>query len=387
VSDYDVPNPMPSGSEPETQEAPRTGRVRRAFRLAGGLLFVVILGALGGLYAWLGSFRIEPGEEAIVLRLGKYDRTKGNGLHFYAPGIETLERAWVKNRRMEFGYSTRTRGDSAIAPSEQEVSPLEYEADPDEKRMLTGDANLVDVEFVLEYDIVDLRTFLLNARNAEEIIRDAARAAVREAVAQRTVDSVLRDGRPQVEIDAERRIEILLRSYTRPFRSDSDRGRARPQGSEPEASERPAEETTSTSALGIRVLSLRLQDVDPPEAVREAFRDVTSALQDKERLQLEAQTYRDEIVPKARGEAQRLVAEAEAYRDALVLEAEGEAQRFDLLLTEYQKAPEVTRARLYIETLEAVLPKTEKIIMPNSSGDRVMPYLPLDRRGRGSKAP
>ncbi len=359
MSEADVPDSPPTEgpSAPPTSKPSFKQRVGRAFRLAGGLLFLLILLGLAGLYLWLGTVQILPGEQAIVLRLGRYVRTLNAGPHVYFPGVETLERAWVKNQRMEFGYRTRAPSEKAADPtSESEVDPLEYEDDPNERRMLTGDANLVDVEFVLEYDIVDLRTFRLSVRDARGTIRDVARAAVREAVAQRTVDAVLREARGLVQADAEKRIEELLRAYT------------------------PRLDGEASSALGIRVLSLRLQDVYPPEPVREAFRDVTSALQDKERLQLEAQTYRDEVVPRARGEAQRLVAEAQAYRDSKVLQAKGEASRFTSLLGEYRKSPEVTRARLYIETLETVLPRADKIIMQDGSGERVMPYLPLGRR-------
>ena len=357
-----IPDPAP----PSAATSPPKKK-RRGIRLAGGLLALLIVSSVAAFYLWLGWVQIVPGEEAIVLRLGRYDRTLRAGPHFYFIGLETLERERVTNRRMEFGYATRAPEASPVETPETDAPPLEYDEDLAERRMLTGDANLVDVEFVLEYDITDLRTFRLSVEDATGIIRDVARAAVREAVARRTVDDVLRSARPAIEADAEQRIGDMLTEYTRVF------------GGFGSAEAGP-------SALGITVVSLRLQDVYPPQPVRDAFRDVTSALQDKERLQLEAQTYRDEIVPRARGEAQRLLAEAQGYRDSKVLEAEGEAQRFTALLTEYRKAPEVTRSRLYLETLEAVLPKVDKIIMQSGPGEGIMPYLPLGRR-RGSPEP
>lgn len=345
-----------SGSAPKKKPG-KGGGFRRGIRIAGGLLFVLIALGVAAFYAWLGYVSIDAGEEAIVLRLGKYDRTLTAGPHFYMVGVETLERERVTNRRMEFGYSTRLPETSPLESDETGAAPLEYDQDVAERRMLTGDENLVDVEFVLEYDITDLRTFRLSVEDAGSIIRDVARAAVREAVAERSVDEVLRSARAAVEADAKGRITRMLQSYTEP----SEAGR-------------------SQSALGVTIVSLALQDVYPPEPVREAFRDVTSALQDKERLQAEAETYRAEVQPRARGEAQRLMAEAQGYRDAKILEAEGEASRFTALLAEYRKAPDVLRSRLYIETLEEVLPRVDKIIMQEGPGERVMPYLPLGRR-------
>ena len=346
---------MTDAERPEETPPQRRGLAR----ILGGVSLLIVLGVGLAAYLSIAYVPIVPGEEAIVLRLGRYDRTLRAGPHFYLPPAETVERARVTNRRMEFGYVTRSAPSSPLESESTDAPALEYEADLEERRMLTGDANLVDVEFVLEYDIVDLRTFRLSVEDATGIIRDVSRAAVRAAVAQRSVDDVLRGARPLIEADAEDRIEEMLKAYTRRFGAVSE--------AEP-------------SALGIEVVSLRLQDVYPPEPVREAFRDVTSALQDKARLQLEAQAYRDEVVPRARGEASRLVAEAEGYRGAKVLEAEGEASRFLALLTEYQKAPEVTRSRLYLETLESVLPGVEKVVMQDSSGERVLPYLPLGRR-------
>jgi modulator of FtsH protease HflK len=319
---------------------------------------LLVAGALVAAYAWLGYVQIVPGEEAIVLRLGRYHRTLREGPNWYLPFVDTLERERVTNRRLEFGYRTRGERPSPVEKPEGEAAPLEYEDDPGNRRMITQDENLVDVEFVLEYRITDLRAYLLNVESAADVLSDVARASLREAVAQRSIDEVLGQGRAAIQSEAERRIEEVLSSY----------------------GEAPGGSVEGSTPIGVSVVSLRLQDVYPPEAARDAFRDVTGAQQDKQRLQVEAEGYRDEVVPRARGDARRTVAEAEGYRDAKILEAEGEATRFSALLVEYRKAPEVTRTRLHIETLEAVLPKMEKIILRDGTGDRVLPYLPLGRR-------
>ena len=324
--------------------------------LTGAALLVAA--ALVAGYAWLGYVQIVPGDEAIVLRLGRYDRTLYEGPHFYAPFVETLERERVTNRRLEFGYRTRPTPASPVEKPEGESAPLAYEDDPGERRMLTQDENLVDVEFVLEYRITDLRAYLLNVESAADVLRDVSRAALREAVALRSIDEVLGPGRVAIQSDAEQRIQQTLSRY----------------GEVPESA------SGASTPIGVSVVRLRLQDVYPPEAARDAFRDVTGAQQDKQTLQVEAEGYRGEVVPRARGEARKRVAEAEGYRDAKILQAEGEATRFTALLAEYRKAPEVTRTRLHIETIEAVLPKMEKIILRDGSGERVLPYLPIGRR-------
>jgi membrane protease subunit HflK len=333
--------------------------LKAVLTVAALLVAVALVGAL----AWVGYVQIVPGEEAIVLRLGRYHRTLNEGPHMYLPLVETLERERVTNRRLEFGYRTRAQRSSPVEKPEGEAPPLAYEDDPGERRMLTSDENLVDVEFVLEYRITDLRSYLLNVESAADVLRDVARASVREAIALRSIDDVLGQGRVTIQSDAEQRIQAALSGY----------------------GELPDGPAVASTPIGVSVVSLRLQDVYPPEAARDAFRDVTGAQQDKQRLQVEAEGYRDEVVPRARGDARRKVAEAEGYRDAKVLEAEGEAARFSALLTEYRKAPEVTRTRLHIETIEAVLPKMDKIILRDGSGDRVLPYLPLGRRAAGER--
>jgi membrane protease subunit HflK len=302
-------------------------------------LYLLVALGLAIAYVAFGWVEIQPDEEAAVLRLGRFVRTVGPGLHWHARGLEAVERRVVTvTRREEFGYRTTDPG-----------PPPQYEDVPEERRALTSDANLVSVQFVLQYRIRDLAAYLFNVDAPDLVIRDVAQAALREVVSRRPIADSLTQKRAEVAVAARDRIQEVLDSY----------------------------------AAGIKVQSVQLQDVEPPEAVADAFADVTSAEQDRERLILEARGYAAEVVPRARGEAEELLNQAKGYRDSRVLRASGEAERFSALLEEYRKAPAVTRERLYLETLEQVLPGVHMVIIEEGSGENVLPYLPLDRRGRG----
>ncbi len=307
----------------------------RALRVLPVLVLLVAL----GLWATTGFYDVAPDEQAVVLRLGRYARTVDPGrFRWHARGLESVFKQRVTTTlRDEFGYRTKSLG-----------PPAEIEEHPEEKAMLTGDENLVDVDFVVQYRISDLRDWLFGIRSDERegVIRDASRATVRAVVAQNTVDLVLTQRGPiQDEIRLE--LQALLDRYH----------------------------------AGVHVQSVQLQDVDPPAPVREAFADVTSAAQDRERAVLEAQGYADRVVPEARGRAEEALNQARSYRERRILEAQGEVARFSALLIEYQRAPAVTRERLYLETMEQILPKMEKLIMEDGASQPVVPYLPLERRG------
>ncbi|MEE9279793.1 MAG: FtsH protease activity modulator HflK [Myxococcota bacterium] len=297
---------------------------------------LVLMAAVGG-YLSMGVYEVKPDEQAVVLRLGAYDRTSESGLQWYAPWLERVEIQRVTvTREEEFGYRTITPG-----------PPAQYEDQPEEKRMITGDENLVSLEFVVQYRIASLRDYLFNvAPPVEDLVRDVSQAAIRAVVGQRRTDEVLTEARGPIEVSTHQRIQDVLDGY----------------------------------GAGIRIQSVQLQDVQPPESVKEAFAEVTSAEQDRERMVLEARGYADKVVPEARGAAAELLNQARGYKESHVLRAQGEADRFLALLTEYRKAPEVTRSRLYIETLEEILPRMEKVIMEQGNTDRILPYLPLGRR-------
>jgi membrane protease subunit HflK len=302
------------------------------------LLAILAVLVAFSVYAAFGFYEVAPDEQAVVLRLGRYARTAGPGLQWHAALIEEVERRRVTvTLEEEFGYRTIDPGPPAV-----------YEEQPDEKRMLSGDTNVVNVEFVLQYRISDLARYLFDVEDVPQVVRDVAEAVMREVVAQRPIDDVLTEVKGPIEDEAEQLIQQVLDSY----------------------------------GAGVSIQNVRLQDVEPPDEVKAAFADVVGAEQDRERLILEAQGYADEVVPKARGAAEATLNQAQAYQEAKVLRARGEAERFKALLTEYRKAPQVTRERLYLETLEEILPLMDKVIIEQDQGERVLPYLPLGRRGR-----
>ncbi len=309
-------------------------------RLLARLLlpFAVAVAALG--YAATGWFQVAPDEGGVVLRLGRLERSLGPGLHWHARGLERVEiRPITATLQEEFGYRTLEAG-----------PPPRYEDRPHEKQMLSGDANLVGVEFVVQYRIADLAGYLFRVADPPALLRDVALASMREVVGQRPIDDVLEQTKGPIEAEARERVQSALDAV----------------------------------GMGVDVLGVRLQDVDPPDEVKDAFADVAGAAQDRERAVLEAQGYAESVVPKARGEASEKTNQARAYRESRVLGAEGEADRFRALLAEYQKAPAITRERLYLETLEVILPGMEKVIIEGGQSDRVLPYLPI---GRGAGRP
>jgi membrane protease subunit HflK len=306
-------------------------------RLLSRLLLPVALALAALGYASIGWFQVAPDEGGVVLRLGRLARSVGPGLHWHASGLERVEiRPVTATLQEEFGYRTLDPG-----------PPPRYEQRPDEKQMLSGDANLVGVEFVVQYRIADLAGYLFRVADPPAVLRDVALASMREVVGQRPIDDVLEQTKGPIEAEARQRMQASLDAV----------------------------------GVGIEVVGVRLQDVDPPDEVKDAFADVAGAAQDRERAVLEAQGYAESVVPKARGEASEKTNEARSYRERRVLGAQGEADRFRALLTEYQKAPAVTRERLYLETLEAILPGMEKVIIEGGQSDRVLPYLPLGRSG------
>ncbi|MCZ6570680.1 MAG: FtsH protease activity modulator HflK, partial [Deltaproteobacteria bacterium] len=208
------------------------------------LIALLLLGILGGVYTWAGLFQVAPDEQAVVLRLGKYKRTVEPGLRWHARGLERIHKQRVTiTQELEFGYRTKSLG-----------PPPEYEDHPEEKRMLTGDANLVDVEFVIQYRIIDLFDYLFRVQDVPKVIRDVSQAAMREVVAKSPIDDVLTAVKGPIQDEAGVRIQQLLDGYR----------------------------------AGVRIQRVQLQDVEPPDPVQAAFADVASAEQDRERLILEA---------------------------------------------------------------------------------------------------
>ncbi len=299
------------------------------------MLLFAFMAAVGA-YGWVGLYQVEPDEQAVVLRLGRYWVTQGPGLQWHAKWIDRLEiRPVTVTFREEFGYTTSEPG-------------VEYQDDPEQqRRMITGDTNLVNVQFVVQYRISNLKDYLLNVAASEVVIRDTAEAAIRAVIGGEPIDGVLTGLKAKIASDTQRQIQMILDEY----------------------------------GAGIDVRSVQLQDVQPPDPVKEAFAEVTSAEQDRERMVLEAQGYADKILPEARGAAAQVLNQAHAYKEARILRAQGQADSFNAVLTEYKKAKDVTRMRLYMETLEEILPRMDKVILEEGQGGNVLPYLPLGRRG------
>ncbi|NLW82592.1 MAG: FtsH protease activity modulator HflK [Desulfovibrionales bacterium] len=306
---------------------------------------VVVLAAL---LIWLGSgiYIVEPDELGVVRRFGAYDRTTEPGPHYRLPfPFESVETPKVtKIQRIEVGF----RGGSA--PTAGTGSSIRLV--PEESLMLTGDENIVDVQFIVQYLIDNAQDYLFNVANQEKTVKDAAEAAMREVIGYNKIDAALTDDKLTIQNDARDLLQRILDSYQN----------------------------------GVKVVAVQLQDVHPPKQVIDAFKDVASAKEDKSRFINEAEAYENDLIPKTRGEVAAIVNEAQAYKEAKVRQSQGESSRFVSVLEEYRKARDVTRKRLYLETMEEILsrPEVEKVIISNESMQRVFPYLPLNRSANPS---
>lgn len=300
--------------------------------IGGGLLAVLVIWLLSGIYI------VNPGEEGVVLRFGKYDRTVGPGPHYALPApIEKVYKPQVSRvLRSEVGY--RSAGESRTYQKGQ-VRPI-----PAEASMLTGDENIINVQFSVQYRIADPVAYLFNIHEPDMLVRSAAEAAMREVIGNSYVDAALTDGKLQIQADTTRLLQNILDRYD----------------------------------TGLQVIAVQLQDVHPPDEVRDAFKDVASAREDKIRIINEAEAYRNELIPRARGEAAAIGNKAEAYRATRIQNAEGEAARFNALSAEHARSPKVMEHRLYYETLEDLLRNArEKVLLDGKSPERILPYLPL----------
>ncbi len=308
---------------------------RSATRTVGNLLFVgIALAALGG-WGYLGLFQLQPGQAVVLLRLGAhYETITQAGLHWTLPPPfvtrEVLNVEEVQNQ--DFGLASEGE-----ARDEQE---LLHEAS-----MQTSDNNIVRVSFSVQYRIKDAFAARFRLKDPVPVVRDAAQAAMREAVGRMTVDGVLRERRAALTAEVGELLQDILDSYE----------------------------------AGLDIQAVELQDVQPPVAVRAAFFDVVEAGQDAIRVVNEAEGFRNELIPSARAEATELREAAKGYREAKIAEATGEGARFSAIAAEYRKAPRVTKKRLYLETMEQVLPDVQKVIIEKGTTN-VMPYLPLGRR-------
>src|SRR5215831_12136967 len=308
-----------------------------------GTGIAIVIAAIVVLWAASGFYRVLPDEVGVVLRFGAYNRTTQPGLNYHLPSpIESvLTPSVTRVNRTEIGYrsgETRTSGG----------------ARPEEALMLTGDENIVDINFTVFWVIKNAQDYLFHIRNPEATVKSAAESAMREIVGETPIAQALAEGRGKIETDTQHLLQGILDAY----------------------------------AAGIEVTQLQLLKVDPPAPVIDAFRDVQRALADRERLRNEAEAYRNDIIPRARGDAVRIKQEAEAYRQEIIARAQGDADRFTSVYRAFKAAQDVTQQRLYLETMEEILKNSNKVIIDKSAegSSGVFPYLPLPALGTGHGA-
>lgn len=316
---------------PDLEELLRRGQDRVRGMLPGGLggkgvLLVALI--IAGLWMSSGIFTVAPEEQGVVMRFGEYVRAVDPGLRYHLPyPVEKVLKIPVLTvRRVEIG----DRGTQNV---------------DDESLMLTGDENIIDVSFVVQWQVSDAEKFAFNIRNPDTTVKAAAESAMREVIGQTAIASALSEGRQEVAASARDLLQSTLDEYE----------------------------------AGIVVTELLLQRADPPQAVIDDYRDVQRARADQERLINEAQAYRNSIVPQSRGQASQIRNEAQAYKEQVVARAEGAASRFGAVYEQYRQAKDVTRQRIYLETMESVMRDMNKVIIDSAGGGAggVVPYLPL----------
>ena len=303
-----------------------------------GLILIILA------FVWLASglYRVGPDEQGVVLRFGKFVKTTQPGLHYHIPlPIESVQTPKVtKVNRIDIGF--RSERDSGFSQGGG-VADV-----PQESLMLTGDENIVNIDFSVFWVIKDAGKFLFEIQDPEGTVKAAAETAMREVIAKSKIQPVLTEGRAQIEIETQEIIQSILDEYN----------------------------------SGIQITQVQTQKADPPDQVIDAFRDVQAARADMERSKNEAEAYANDVIPRARGEAAKILQAAEAYKQKVVAAAEGEASRFISIYNEYAKAKEVTQERMYLETMEKVLADIDKVIIEKNAGAGVVPYLPLPELGK-----
>jgi len=313
---------------------PGNGSSRKPIIL--GLVILIALWASSGLY------RVLPDEQGVVLRFGKFVSTTQPGLNYHIPyPVETVLTPKVtKVNRIDVGF--RSASDTGRTSGVADVS--------EESLMLTGDENIVNIDFSVFWVIKDAGKFLFKIQSPVVTVKAAAETAMREVIARSRIQSILTEGRSKIEIETQEIIQSLLDEYE----------------------------------SGIEITQVQTQKADPPDEVIDAFRDVQAARADMERSKNEAEAYQNDVIPRARGDAAKVLQEAEAYKKKVVAQSEGEASRFLSIYNEYKLAKKVTQERMYLETMEKVLADIDKVIIDRKAGG-VVPYLPLPELTKKSK--
>jgi membrane protease subunit HflK len=294
-----------------------------------------ILGIALVLWLLTGIYVVGPDEVGVVQTFGKYSRASQSGLNYHFPyPIETVKTPKVTEvKRIEIGFRS--------------VGKNQYQTVERESLMLTGDENIVDAEMIVQYKIKDPEAYLFNFIKPELTVREASEASLRTVVGRHNIDEALTSGKFMIQEETKELVQSILDKYN----------------------------------TGILVVAVQLQDVSPPQQVIAAFKDVASAKEDKNKMVNQAEGYRNDIIPKARGEAQSMIREAEGYKKARIARAEGDVAKFSAVLKEYRKAKGVTETRMYLETMEEILPKIQKIIIPDAKSGNLINLLNLKPQG------
>ncbi|MCK5555381.1 MAG: FtsH protease activity modulator HflK, partial [Alphaproteobacteria bacterium] len=297
-----------------------------------GIIFILIL------VLWLGTgfYRVQPGENAVLLTFGKWTSTRGEaGLGYRIPWpVQTVTKVDVAfDRRVIIGFQER-----GVSGKISDISS--------ESQMLTGDENIVDIDFVVMWKISDAKKYLFQIREPENTVKKVSESAMREIIGRSQIQKALTEGRADIEVRCKDLMQRMLDDYQ----------------------------------SGIVINTVQLLRVNPPSSVVDAFDDVQRARTDRERIKNEAETYRNDIVPRARGEAQKLLQDAEAYKEAVLSKAKGEAGRFLSVYKAYVQSKDVTTRRIYIETMQRIMQNSKKVIVSSSgNGGTILPYLSLDQ--------
>ncbi len=344
------------GPPPDLEELLRRSQDKLKQAMPGGFGVLGTLVFLFGFLALVGWFgftvRVNPDERAVVQRFGSFDRELTNGINFRWPyPIEEVDKVpFTRQRQVEIGFNSASSGGGYYGPGR---APNRTE----ESLMLTGDENIVDANFTVFWTVKDAPAYLFNLRNlanspdASSNVKAVAESAMREVIGQKDIGSILTKSRQEIEEAVKNLMQRILDSYN----------------------------------AGIQITQVNLQKVDPPAEVIASWRDVQAAKADQERARNEAETYANRVVPEARGEAQRILQDAQGDREKSIAEARGRTERYLKVYDEYQKAPDVTRRRIYLDTLEKVLGSVDKIIIDDkAAGTGIVPYLPLGEIQRPS---
>jgi modulator of FtsH protease HflK len=308
-------------------------------------LIYMIIAIICAIWVSTGFYTVDEGEQALVIRFGKYERTAGTGLNYHLPEpIERIIKEKVETlRKEEIGFRTRSSSKNTYGNNNYNANSASNVAQ--ESLMLTGDENIIDINFIAQWKISNLKDYVFNIYNSRETVRSVAESSMREVIGTTSIDKAITDGRSSIESETKDLVQKILNSYK----------------------------------SGVEITTLKLLKTDPPAEVIDAFRDVQTAKTDKERAINKAYAFHNEVLPKARGAASQIELDSEGYKKEIVERALGEAGRFDLIYTQYKTAKDLTKKRLYLESMENILQGIDKTIISNQKNTGIVPYLPLNQ--------